>query len=344
MTELGSLRRAGIMGVGSFVPPRIVTNDELARRAELNTSDDWIQSRTGIRERRVASPAVATSDLAYDAAVNALADAHLNPDEIDLIVVATATPDFPGSFPSTAAIVQDRLGARQAAAFDIGAVCAGFVYALHVAAQMVRTGAANRALVIGAETFSRIVNWDDRNTAVLFGDGAGAVIVGEVPDGGYLGGVLGADGSGAPLLRVPAGGSRSPLTVDCLDARQNTVYQNGKEVYKFAVTVIGEAAAQAVESLGLKTSDVDLFIPHQANIRIIQKAAERMGLPMEKVFVNLDRYGNTSGASIPLALDEAVKAGRVEQGSLVVLVGFGAGLTWGANVLRWNMSEGSKSG
>lgn len=342
MTDLGSMRRVGIIGVGSFAPPRIVTNDELAQK--INTSDDWIQSRTGIRERRVAGPDIATSDLALAAAKNALNDACVSAADIDLIVVATATPDYPGSFPSTAAIVQDRLGARKAAAFDIGAVCAGFAYALHVTAQMVRTGAANRALVIGAETFSRVVNWDDRNTAVLFGDGAGAVVVEEVSEAGYLGGMLGADGSGAPLLQVAAGGSRTPLTADCVQSRRNTIYQNGKEVYKFAVTIIGEAAAQAVESLGLKTEDVDLFIPHQANIRIIQKAAERMGLPMEKVFVNLDRYGNTSGASIPLALDEAVKAGRVAQGSLVVLVGFGAGLTWGANVLRWNMSEGSKSG
>jgi 3-oxoacyl-[acyl-carrier-protein] synthase-3 len=220
----------------------------------------------------------------------------------------------------------------------LGAVCAGFSYALHVGAQMVVAGASERVLVIGAETFSRILNWEDRSTAVLFGDGAGAAVLGPVPvtDGGYLGGVLGADGSGGSLLNVAVGGSRHPLTHDCLDSRANTVYQNGREVYKFAVRIMGEAAAQAVEALGLKTSDVDLFIPHQANIRIIEKAAERMGLSMDKVFVNLDRYGNTSAASIPLALDEAVKAGRVRRGDLVVLVGFGAGLTWGANVIRWS--------
>lgn len=334
MTPSDTLCRAGILGVGSYVPPQIVTNDDLAKR--IDTNDEWIRSRTGIRARRVAAPEVATSDLAVAAAEAALADAGLTPSDLDLIIVATSTPDHPGSFPSTATVVQRRLGAMQAAAFDMGAVCAGFAYALHVASQMVRAGASQRVLVIGAETLSRIVNWDDRNTAVLFGDGAGAVIVGEVAEGGYLGGILGADGSGGPLLQVAAGGSRLPLTTECVDAKQNTIFQNGREVYKFAVTMMGEAAAQAVESVGLKTSDVDLFIPHQANIRIIEKAAQRMGLPMDKVFVNLDKYGNTSAASIPLALDEAVKAGRTTPGALVVLVGFGAGLTWGANVIRWS--------
>jgi 3-oxoacyl-[acyl-carrier-protein] synthase-3 len=305
----------------------------------METSDDWIWSRTGIRSRRIAAPESATSDLAAAAAEAALADARISPSELDLIVVATSTPDHPGSFPSTAAIVQDRLGAKRAAAFDLGAVCAGFSYALHVTAQMVRTGACNCALVVGAEVFSRIVNWEDRSTAVLFGDGAGAAVIGEVRDGGYLGGILGADGSGGSLLQVAAGGSRHPLTSSCLESRRNTIFQNGKEVYKFAVSIMGEAALQAVSAAGLQASDVDLLIPHQANIRIIQKAAEKMGLPMEKVFVNLDRYGNTSAASIPLALDEAVKSGRIEPGAVVVLVGFGAGLTWGANVLRWSSQE-----
>lgn len=334
MTQADALSRAGIIGVGSFVPPQVLTNDDLAKR--IDTSDEWIRSRTGIRERRVAAAEVATSDLALAAGEAALLDAGLSSADLDLIIVATSTPDHPGSFPSTATVVQRRLGAKQAAAFDIGAVCAGFAYALHVAAQMVRAGAAKRVLVIGAETLSRIVNWDDRNTAVLFGDGAGAAVVAEVAEGGYLGGILGADGTGGPLLQVAAGGSRKPLTPSCLDSRQNTIYQNGREVYKFAVSMMGEAAAQAVETVGLKTADVDLFIPHQANIRIIEKAAERMGLPMDKVFVNLDKYGNTSAASIPLALDEAVKSGRVPKGAIVVLVGFGAGLTWGANVIRWS--------
>lgn len=318
-----SLSRAGILGVGSFLPPKIVTNDELAAR--MDTTDDWIVTRTGIRERRLVEPGVLTSDLAVEAAARALDDAGLTAANLDLIIVASSTPDYPGSFPSTATVVQTRLGAKNAAAFDLGAVCAGFAYALHVAAQMVISGANKCVLVIGAETLSRALNWDDRSTAVLFGDGAGAAIVGEVTEGGYLGGILGADGSGGPLLCITRGGDAP-----------GTIYQNGKEVYKFAVTMMGEAAAQAVENAGLTLGDVDLLIPHQANIRIIDKAAERMGLPREKVMVNLDKYGNTSSATIPIALDEAVKTGRVQPGSLLVTVGFGAGLTWAANVLRWS--------
>lgn len=323
MTSLTSLRRAGILGVGSFLPPKIVTNDELAAR--MDTTDDWIVSRTGIRERRVVEPGVLTSDLAVEAAARALDDAGLTAADLDLIVVASSTPDYPGSFPSTASVVQSRLGAKTAAAFDLGAVCSGFAYALHVAAQMVISGANRCVLVIGAETLSRVTDWDDRSTAVLFGDGAGAAVVGEVAEGGYLGGLLGADGSGGPLLCISRGGDTP-----------GKIYQNGKEVYKFAVTMMGEAAVQAVENAGLTLSDVDLLIPHQANIRIIDKAAERMGLPRDKVMVNLDKYGNTSSATIPIALDEAVKTGRVQTGSLLVTVGFGAGLTWAANVLRWS--------
>ena len=318
-----SLSRAGILGVGSFLPPKIVTNDELAAR--MDTTDDWIVTRTGIRERRLVEPGVLTSNLAVEAAARALGDAGLAASDMDLVILATSTPDYPGSFPSTAAVVQNLLGAKYAAAFDLGAVCSGFAYALHVAAQMVISGANRRVLVIGAETLSRAINWDDRSTAVLFGDGAGAVIVGEVAEGGYLGGLLGADGSGGPLLCITRGGDVP-----------GTIFQNGKEVYKFAVTMMGEAAAQAVANAGLKLEDVDLLIPHQANIRIIDKAAERMGLPREKVMVNLDKYGNTSSATIPIALDEAVKTGRVQRGSLLVTVGFGAGLTWAANVLRWS--------
>jgi len=323
MTQTLSLRRAGILGTGSFVPPKVVTNDDLAAR--MDTSDEWITSRTGIRARHVVEPGVLTSDLAIAAARNALADAGLTASDLDLIIVASSTPDYPGSFPSTATVVQTSLGAASAPAFDLGAVCSGFAYALHVAAQMVATGANSRVLVIGAETFSRVLNWDDRATAVLFGDGAGAVIVGEVSEGGYLGGVLGADGAGGALLCITRSG-------EC----PGTIHQNGREVYKFAVQIMGEVALKAVESAGLTAADIDLLIPHQANIRIIEKAAERMGLPREKIVVNLDRYGNTSAASIPLALDEAARAGRLQPGSLLVLVGFGAGLTWGANVIRWS--------
>ncbi len=317
-----SLRRAGILGAGSAVPPRVVTNNDLAARME--TSDEWIASRTGIRSRYFAEPGTLTSDLAAEAARNALAHAGLSALDVDLIIVASSTPDYPGSFPSTGTVVQHKLGAVHAAAFDLGAVCSGFAYALHVAAQMVMSGANRHVLVIGAETLSSVLNWDDRSTAVLFGDGAGAVVVGEVSEGGYLGGVLGADGSGGPLLCIPRSG-------DC----PGTIFQNGKEVYKFAVSIMGEVALQAIEAAGLSPSDIDFLIPHQANSRIIDKAAERMGLPREKVVVNLDRYGNTSAASIPLALDEAVQSGRIQPGHLLVFVGFGAGLTWGANVVRW---------
>jgi len=333
MSNSGALQLAGILGVGSYLPETVVTNDELAAR--IDTSDEWISSRTGIRSRRIADPDTATSDLAIAAARNALLSAGLDASELDLIIVATCTPDHPGSFPSTAAVVQNALGASHAGAFDLGAVCAGFSYALHVGVQMVRTGSARYVLVIGSETLSRIVNWSDRNTAVLFGDGAGAAIVGPVTEGGYLGGLLGANGEGGKLLCVPAGGSREAVSADDIDRKY--IYQNGREVYRFAVSIIGEAAVQAVESVGLQSTDVDCFIPHQANIRIIEKAAERMGLPREKVFVNLDRYGNTSSASIPIALDEAVKSGVVQKGSLVVMVGFGAGLAWAANVVRWSV-------
>ncbi|BDI32238.1 3-oxoacyl-[acyl-carrier-protein] synthase 3 [Capsulimonas corticalis] len=338
MTESTALRTVGILGTGSYAPPQVVTNDDLAQRIE--TSDEWIVSRTGIRARRIADADTATSDLALEASRRALADAGVTAAEIDLIVVATCTPDHPGSFPSTATVLQHRLEAYQASAFDVGAVCAGFSYALHIAAQMVRSGASRRALVVGAETLSRIVNWDDRNTAVLFGDGAGAAVIGQIDgDGGYLGGILGANGAGGPLLNVPAGGSRTPLTSECVRGGADKIYQNGKEVYKFAVQTMGEAAIQALNSVGLTPEDVDCFIPHQANIRIITKAAERMDLPFEKVFTNLEKYGNTSAASIPLALDEAVKQGRIQTGDLVVLVGFGAGLTWGANVVRWSKTS-----
>ncbi len=316
------LHRAGILSTGSFVPPRVVTNDDLA--AQMETSDEWIASRTGIHARHLAAPGVLTSDLAAEAARRALASAHLSASDLDLIIVAGSTPDYPGSFPSTATVVQAKLGAN-AAAFDLGAVCSGFAYALHVAAQMVATGASKYVLVIGAETLSSVINWNDRSTAVLFGDGAGAVVVGEVSaPSGYLGGVLGADGTGGPLLCVPRTGDHP-----------GTIYQNGKEVYKFAVTIMGEVALEAVQAAGLSPSEIDFLIPHQANIRIIDKAAERMGLSRDKVIVNLDRNGNTSSASIPLALDEAVQAGRIRPGHVLVFVGFGAGLTWGANVVRW---------
>ncbi|HEX5323880.1 MAG TPA: beta-ketoacyl-ACP synthase III [Capsulimonadaceae bacterium] len=328
------LRRAGIVGTGSYVPTKIITNFDLEKR--LDTSDEWIRSRTGISERRIAAPHEATSDLALAAARRALEDARIAAADLDLIIVATCTPDMP--FPATAAIVQAELGATRAAAFDLNAVCSGFSYGLEVGAQMIAGGSFERVLVIGADIMSRTLNWDDRSTCVLFGDGAGAVVLGPVEAGGLVSSVLGADGTGGPLLCIPAGGSREPISADKIDDCRNTMQMNGREVYKFAVQVMGEAAVQALDKCGLGPSDVALFIPHQANIRIIESAAKRLGLPSERVFVNLDRYGNTSAASIPLALDEAVRSGRVGEGDIVVTVGFGAGLTWGANVIQWTAS------
>ncbi|MGQ9486655.1 MAG: beta-ketoacyl-ACP synthase III [Armatimonadota bacterium] len=324
--------RAGIIGVGVGIPETVLTNHDLEQR--IDTSDEWIVTRTGIRERRIAPAHVATSDLAAQAAEQALRNAGKSAQDVDLIVVATATPDMP--WPSTACLVQAKIGASKAAAFDLNAVCSGFVYALWIAAQAVETGAYRCVLVIGADILSRQVNWEDRSTCVLFGDGAGAVVLAPVQEPyGVLSGVLGADGTGAPLLNVPAGGTREPLSPDVIARKRHTIQMRGREVFKFAVTIMGEVAVQALEKAGIPPEEVSLFIPHQANIRIIQAAAERLNLPMERVFVNVDRYGNTSAASIPIAIYEAWAQGRLKKGDLAVVVGFGAGLTWGACVIRW---------
>lgn len=324
--------RAGIAGVGVGIPDTVVTNQDLEQR--IDTTDEWIVTRTGIRERRIAPPEIATSDLAAQAALQALQNAGKSAEEVDLIVVATATPDMP--WPSTACLVQAKIGASKAAAFDLNAVCSGFVYALWMASQAVETGAYRCVLVIGADILSRQVNWEDRATCVLFGDGAGAVVLTPVEEPyGVLSGVLGADGTGAPLLNVPAGGTREPLSPEVIDQKRHTIHMRGREVFKFAVTIMGEVSVQALEKAGIPPEQVNLFIPHQANIRIIQAAAERLNLPMERVFVNVDRYGNTSAASIPIAIYEAWEQGRLKKGDVAVVVGFGAGLTWGACVLRW---------
>lgn len=324
--------RAGIVGVGVGIPEQVLTNHELEKR--IDTTDEWIVSRTGIRERRIAPPRITTSDLSAQAAVQALQNAGKSPEEVDLIVVATATPDMP--WPSTACLVQAKIGAVRAAAFDLNAVCAGFVYALWMASQSIETGAYRCALVIGADILSRQVNWEDRATCVLFGDGAGAVVLTPVEEPyGVLSGVLGADGTGVPLLHIPAGGTREPLSPKAIKQKRHTIHMRGREVFKFAVTIIGEVSLQALEKAGITSEQVSLFVPHQANIRIIQAAAERLNLPMERVFVNVDRYGNTSAASIPIALYEAWVQGRLKRDDVVVIVGFGAGLTWGACVVRW---------
>ena len=316
----------GILGVGKYSPERRLTNHDLEKM--VDTSDEWIVTRTGIRERRIAAPHEATSDLAYEAAVRALKAAGVAAEDVDLIIVATITPDM--FFPSTACLVQDRLGARNAAAFDVSAACSGFIYALASASGMIATGLYRNALVIGAECLSRVTDYSDRNTCILFGDGAGAAVLGPVPAGrGFRSFVLGADGSGGELLNIPAGGSRTPPTADTVARHMHFMKMNGREVFKFAVRVIGTATEEALHKAG------DLLVPHQANIRIIQSALERFGLPEEKCVVNVDRYGNMSAASIPVALAEAVEEGRVREGDRLVLVGFGGGLTWGASVLIW---------
>ncbi len=322
----------GILGLGTYVPERILTNKDLEKM--VDTNDEWIVERTGIRERRVVDPSMATSDLATRAAEKALAEAKTSPDEIELIIVATATPDM--FFPSTACLVQANLQANNAAAFDLAAGCSGFMYGINTGAQFIKTGLYKKVLVIGAETLTRIMDYTDRNTCVLFGDGAGAVVLGECQPGcGVIGFNMGADGAGGDLLKLPAGGSRLPATAETVANRQHYVHMNGNEVFKFAVKVMGESAYKALDNAGLTAADVDILIPHQANIRIIQSAAKRLKLPMEKVIVNVDRYGNTSSASIPIALREAIDAGRVKDGDVIVAVGFGAGLTWASCVIKW---------
>lgn len=320
--------RAGILGVGSAVPQRVLTNHDLERM--VDTSDEWISTRTGIKERRISEPTDRTSDYAAQAAVRAMERAGVDPMELDLIIVATLTPDK--FCPPTACIVQDRIGARRAAAFDLSAACSGFVYALDVAARGVEAGAYRRVLVIGADLLSHVTDYTDRSTCVLFGDGAGAAVVGPVDRGGILSTYLGADGSGGSKLTVPAVRDRE---AEGGGDEKSYIRMEGNEVFKFAVRVMPEAALEALRRAGLPAEEVDLFIPHQANIRIIDAAAKRLGIGSDKVFVNVHKYGNTSAASIPLALDEAIAEGRVKEGDKLVLVGFGGGLTWAASVVEW---------
>ncbi|MCG0237933.1 MAG: ketoacyl-ACP synthase III [Firmicutes bacterium] len=326
------VRPVGITGIGAYAPERVLSNADLERIVE--TSDEWIVTRTGIRERRIAGPEETTSTMAVQAARQALEMAGVRPEELDLIVVGTVTPDM--VFPATACLVQDALGARRAAAMDISAACPGFLYGLGVASQMVATGLYEKALVIGADTLSRITDYQDRSTCVLFGDAAGAAVLEPVSEGrGILGLELGADGSGRDHLYLPGGGSKHPASHETVEQRLHYVKMNGKEVFKFAVRVMNESTLRVLAQAGLTPADVDLLVPHQANLRIIEAAVERLGIPWEKVVVNLDRYGNTSAAAIPLALTEAWRAGRIRDGDLLLLVSFGAGLVWGAVALRW---------
>jgi len=314
-----------ITGLGAKVPDRVVTNDEL--KQYVDTSDEWIQERTGIRERRIADKSQALSDLALPASRDALAQAGLEGKDIDLLIVATVTPDM--SFPSTAAIMADELGAADAAAYDLSAGCTGFMYALAQGYGMLASGLAKRALIVGGDVLSRILDWGDRSTLVLFGDGAGAVTLEVVPDEGFLGFELGADGKGGRNLWLPGSGSR------LFDEPDKYVKMNGPEVFKFATRILVQSAEDLMEKCGVSIDEVDVYVPHQANRRIIDHATRKLGVPSDRVVINVDRYGNTSSGSIPLALAEAATDGRLEPGKLVLMTGMGAGLTWGSSLIRW---------
>jgi 3-oxoacyl-[acyl-carrier-protein] synthase-3 len=323
--------RVSITGIGSRAPERVMTNDELAQM--VDTSDEWIVERTGIRERRVAAPDEAMSDLALPASLEALEQAGVKASDLDLIVVATVTPDM--FFPSTGAILADRLGAKDAAAYDLSAGCTGFVYAIAQAHGMVASGLADQALVVGGDVLSRIVDWEDRSTCVLFGDGAGAVVLERVSDGGFLGFELGADGSGGPQLYMPAGGSRQPATAESIAARQHFAKMNGREVFKFATRVLVDSAEKVLHECDVAVGDVDVYVPHQANVRIIDYARKKLGISEDRTVVNVDRFGNTSSGSIPLALADAKADGRLVPGEMVLMTGMGAGLTWGSALIEW---------
>jgi 3-oxoacyl-[acyl-carrier-protein] synthase-3 len=330
------LRSVGILATGRYTPERVLTNFDLEKM--VDTSDEWIVSRTGIRERRICSPDQAASDLAYEAAKIALEKANVRAEQLDMIIVATVTPDM--MFPSTACLLQEKLGAAKAAALDVSAACTGFLYGIATGSQFVASGMYRYVLVVGVETLSKITNYKDRNTCVLFGDGAGAALLGPVADGlGFRAFELGADGSGGPLLSLPAGGSRIPASLESVEKNLHYISMTGGEVFKFAVRVMNAATEAVLEKSGVRKEEIDLLVPHQANKRIIDAAIQRFGLSEDKVVINLDRYGNMSSASIPVALDEAIEEGRLKEGDNVVLVGFGGGLTWGATLCKWSTKE-----
>ncbi len=325
---------AHIVGWGKYVPEKIVTNDDLAKF--MDTSDEWITTRTGIKERRHAAEDETTATMAIDAARLALDRARIAPSAVDLIIVATLSPEH--LFPSTACLVQDAIGATSAGAYDLSAACSGFIYGMSMGTAMIQSGAAKVVLVIGSETVSRFLDPEDRGTYPLFGDGAGALVLqGSNIPGGILNTVLGSDGSGAEHLGIRGGGSKFPATNDTIDKRLHYMHMNGREVYRFATRVMGRVAKQACEQVGVSLDEIDLLIPHQANIRIIKSASKYLKIDNDKVFTNLSKYGNTSAASIPLALCEAIEEGRVKDHDKLVMIGFGGGLTWGATVLEWGL-------
>lgn len=327
---------AAITGWGMAVPEQVVTNADLEKR--IDTSDEWIRTRTGIAERRVVRPGEYTSTLATAAGREALERSGLAPSDIDLVILATCTPDRP--FPATACTVQANLGLQKAGAFDLGAACSGFVYGLSVGTNMIRSGAHRRVLLIAADIFTHYINWNDRNTCILFGDGAGAVVLeGTEERYGMLSSVLGAWGEGEDLMAVEAGGTRMPATPEALDGGRQYVYMQGREIFKHAVRGMGDSSLEVIAQAGLTPGEINLVVPHQANVRIIEATAKRLDLPMDKVFINLDRYGNTSAGSIPIALYEAAQSGRLHPGANVLLTSFGGGLTWASAVLRWGIGD-----
>ncbi|MBX0326857.1 ketoacyl-ACP synthase III [Oscillochloris sp. ZM17-4] len=329
---MSSSRYAAITGWGMAVPQQVVTNDDLAQR--IDTSDEWIRSRTGIAERRIAGPGEFTSTLATAAGREAIERAGLSPSDIDMVIVATCTPDRP--FPATACAVQANLGIKRAPAFDIAAACSGFLYGMSVGTSMIQSGASRTLLLIAADIFTHLIDWNDRNTCVLFGDGAGAVVLQATEQPlGLISAQIGAAGEGETMMAVDAGGTRMPATPDLLDQGKQYVYMNGREIFKHAVREMCDSAKQAVAEAGLSLDDIRLVIPHQANVRIIDAVAKRLEISMDRVVVNLDRYGNTSAASVPIALYEAVQQGRVRDGDYLLLTAFGGGLTWGSSVIRW---------
>ncbi len=325
-------RSVHIVGTGSCVPDKVLTNYDLEKT--VDTTNEWIVTRTGIRERRIAPADVCTSDMGAEAARRAMEQAAVKPEEIDLVICATITPDM--VFPATACLIQNKIGAKRAAAFDMEAACSGFLYGLEIGQQFITSGTFNTVLVIGAEKLSTIVDWSDRNTCVLFGDGAGAAILRSRGDEhGILTTCMGADGSQSDILLMPAGGAKMPATDKTVDARLHFLKMSGKEVYKQAVTAMHTAAKDALGKCNLTINDIKCVIPHQANVRILEAIAERLGAPMEKVYVNLDRYGNMSSASVAVALDEAARAGKFQRGDLILLIVFGSGLTWASCVIQW---------
>jgi 3-oxoacyl-[acyl-carrier-protein] synthase-3 len=325
-------RTVSIIGTGSYVPEKRLTNEDLSKIVE--TSDEWITTRTGIKERRIAAKDENTSDMGAKAALNAIEQANISPEEIDLILVATATPDM--LFPATACFVQKKIGARNAACLDVAAACAGFIFGLEIGQQFITSHTYDTVLVIGAEKLTSITNWTDRNTCVLFGDGAGAALLQHRGSAhGVISTHIGSDGEFTDILFMPGGGSRCPITRDNVDLHLNTIHMTGKEVYKQAVTAMIDASRKALEQAGLSIQDIACVIPHQANLRIIEGIADRLKIPLEKFYVNLDRYGNTSAAAVAIALDEANRGGRIKPGDYVLMVVFGGGLTWASTIIEW---------